>query len=157
MRYADIEGVDGTTNYRRRWYVAGVPGKFERVPADASDEFLEVLEYLTNAEYYMPNPLELFEPDRKAMETELAQLQAADEEYTLPLRAGEADPAAGIAALTAALDAAGRQGVKAFFQAELDTWIAENQESFTEILGRAQAKLADWESTEHAAWLAARQ
>ncbi len=33
LRYEDLPDVDGTTNYRRRWYVAGVPGRFERVPA----------------------------------------------------------------------------------------------------------------------------
>ena len=95
MRYEDLPDVDGTTNYRRRWYVAGVPGRFERVPADASDEFLDVLEYITNPEYHMPNPLELYEPDRKVVETELAQMDAASKEAVLPLKAGQLDPAAG--------------------------------------------------------------
>jgi len=47
MRYRDIPGIDGTTNYRRRWYIAGVPGKFERVPESASDEYLftEVMQF----------------------------------------------------------------------------------------------------------------
>ena len=157
MRYEDLPDVDGTTNYRRRWYVAGVPGKFERVPADASDEFLEVLEYLTTAEYYMPNPLELFEPNRKVVETELAQLTAASDEALPPLQAGEmADVAAGMAAYGQALDAAGRQTVKAAFQAELDAWIAENQATFDETLKRAQAIQADWEKGPHAEWLAGR-
>jgi putative aldouronate transport system substrate-binding protein len=158
MRYEDLPDVDGTTNYRRRWYVAGVPGRFERVPADASDEYLEVLEYITNPEYHMPNPMELFEPDRKVVETELAQCQAAETEALPPLEAGEvADINAGIAAYGQALDAAGRQVVKAVFQEQLDAWLAENQEQFDDLLGRAQAKYAEWEAGPHAEWLAARK
>jgi len=157
MRYEDLPDVDGTTNYRRRWYVAGVPGRYERVPADASDEFLEVLEYITNPEYHLPNPLELYEPNRKVVETELAQMDAANKEATLPLQAGQLDAAAGIAALRKALDDAGRQQVKAVFQEQLDTWITENEASFTDQLQRAQAKQAEWEAGPHADWLESRK
>jgi len=157
MRYEDLPDVDGTTNYRRRWYVAGVPGRFERVPADASDEFLEVLEYITNPEYHLPNPLELYEPNRKVVETELGQMDAASKEATLPLVAGQLDPAAGIAAYTKALDDAGRQEVKAIFQEQLDTWITENEATFTDQLQRAQAKFAEWEAGPHADWLESRK
>ena len=157
MRYEDLPDVDGTTNYRRRWYVAGVPGRFERVPADASDEFLEVLEYITNPEHHLPNPLELYEPVRKVVETELAQMDAAAEEASLPLVAGQLDPAAGIAAYKQAVDAAGRQEVKAVFQEQLDTWITENEAMFTEQLQRAQAKHAAWEAGPHADWLESRK
>ena len=156
MRYEDLPDVDGTTNYRRNWYVAGVPGRFERVPADASDEFMEVLEYITNPEYHLPNPLENYEPVRKVVETELAQMDAASKEATLPLVAGQLDPAAGIAAYKKALDDAGRQKVKAVFQEQLDTWIAENEATFTDQLERAQAKFAEWEAGPHAEWLASR-
>ncbi len=157
MRYQDLPNVDGTTNYRRNWYVAGVPGRFERVPADASDEFLAVLEYITNPEYHLPNPLELYEPDRKVVETELAQMDAASKEAVLPLSAGQLDPATGIAAYKKALDDAGRQQVKAVFQEQLDTWISENEATFSDQLARAKAKLAEWEAGPHAEWLASRQ
>ena len=157
LRYEDLPDVDGTTNYRRRWYVAGVPGRFERVPADASDEFLEVVEFITNPKYHLPNPLELYEPVRKVAETELGQMDAASKEAILPLQAGQLDPAAGIAAYKKALDDAGRQGVKAVFQEQLDTWLIENESTFTDQLTRAQAKLAEWEAGPHAEWLASRQ
>jgi putative aldouronate transport system substrate-binding protein len=156
MRYEDLPGVDGTVNYRRRWYVAGVPGRFERVPVDASDEYMEVLEYITNPDNHLPNPLELFEPDRKVVETELAQMDAADEEAILPLNAGQIDVEQGLAAYTAALDAAGRQEVKGVFQEQLETWISENEATFADQLSRAQDKFAEWESGKHADWLASR-
>ncbi len=157
MRYEDLPDVDGTTNYRRRWYVAGVPGRFERVPGDASEEFMEVLEYITNPEYHLPNPLENYEPVRKVVETELAQMDAASKEATLPMVAGQLDPAAGIAAYTQALDAAGRQQVKAVFQEQLDEWLTANEAQFSEQLAAAQAKFAEWEAGPHAEWLAKRQ
>lgn len=156
MRYEDLPGVDGTVNYRRRWYVAGVPGRFERVPVDASEEYMEVLDYITNPDNHLPNPLELFEPDRKVVETELAQLDAASEEALLPMQAGQVDVAQGTAAYTAALDAAGRQKVQATFQEQLDTWISENEATFADQLSRAQDKFAEWESGQHADWLASR-
>ena len=52
---------------------------------------------------------------------------------------------------------AGRQDVKAVFQEQLDTWLAENAATFTDQLTRAQAKLAEWEAGIHADWLASRQ
>ena len=55
-----------------------------------------------------------------------------------------------------ALDAAGRQLVKATFQEQLDAWLAENQAQFDDLLGRAQVKHAEWEAGPHAEWLAAR-
>jgi putative aldouronate transport system substrate-binding protein len=157
MRYEDLPGVDGTVNYRRRWFVAGVPGRFERVPIDASDEYLEVLEYITNPDYHLPNPLELYEPNRKVVETELAQMDAANKEALLPMQAGQLDVVQGTAAYKAALDAAGRQRVKANFQEQLDTWISENESQFTDQLARAQAKHAEWEAGPHADWLAKRR
>ncbi len=157
MRYEDLPGVDGTTNYRRRWFVAGVPGRFERVPVDASDEYLEVLEYITNPDHHLPNPMELYEPDRKVVETELAQMDAANKEALLPMQAGQVDVAQGTATYTAALDAAGRQRVKENFQEQLDTWITENESQFRDQLTRAQAKHAEWEAGPHADWLASRQ
>ena len=105
----------------------------------------------------MPNPLELYEPNRKVVETELAQMDAASEEALLPLKAGQLDPAQGLAAYKSALDAAGRQEVKAVFQEQLDTWMTENEATFTEQLGRAQAKQAEWEAGPHADWLESRK
>ncbi len=116
-----------------------------------------MLEYITNPEYHLPNPLELYEPDRKVVETELAQMDAAAKEAVLPLSAGQLDPATGIAAYKKALDDAGRQEVKAVFQEQLDTWISENEATFSDQLARAKAKLAEWEAGPHAEWLASRQ
>jgi len=157
MRYEDIEGVDGTTNYRRRWYVAGVPGKFERVPIDADDLYMEVLEYITTPDNHLPNPLELFEHDRKVVETELAQMDAAAKEAVTPLNAGQLDVGQGLAAYKSALDAAGRQEVKAVFQEQLDTWIAENQETFDAQLDKAKTMYQEWETGKHADWLESRK
>ena len=72
------------------------------------------------------------------------------------MQAGQLNVAQGTAAYAAALDAAGRQKVKATFQEQLDTWISENEAQFADQLARAQAKHAEWEAGPHAEWLAQR-
>ena len=153
MRFAEVPGTDGATNYRRRWYVAGVPGRFERVPENASEDYLADLKYLTDTANFMPNPIEQWEAVRKPVETELAQLTAAWEEYHYPIAAGEVDPEKGIAALTKAADAAFRQEAKANYQAQLDAWIEQNRDKFEENLAKAKEAFANWEKTTYAKFL----
>jgi putative aldouronate transport system substrate-binding protein len=155
LKYADLPGVDGTTNYRRRWYVAGVPGQFERVPEAASENHLKTLAYITNLDNYMPNPLEKFEPDRKPMETELAQLTAASKEYSLPLVAGQVDVKEGFDKLTKALKDAGRDKVMTEFQKQLDQWAADNKAEYEATLAKALAKYEDWKKTKFAEYIKA--
>ncbi len=155
MKYADLPGVDGVTNYRRRWYVAGVPGRFERVPEQASENFMKTLNFITNLDNYLPNPLEKFEPDRKVKENELAQLFAANKELTLPLMAGQVDVAEGMAKLVKGLKDAKRDDVLAEFQSQLDQWIADNRSEYEATLKRAQDKYEAWKKTTHAEYLKA--
>ena len=150
MRFAEIPGTDGATNYRRRWYVAGVPGQFERVPESASEDYLADLAYLTDTANFMPNPIELWEAERKPIEAELAQLTASSDEYQLPISAGMLPLDEAIPALTKGLDAANRQLCKATYQEQMDTWIAEHRESFDANLKKAQDAFANWEKTTYA-------
>ncbi|MCL5996664.1 MAG: extracellular solute-binding protein [Chloroflexi bacterium] len=155
MKYADIEGVDGTTNYRRRWYVAGVPGQFERVPEQATENFMKTLAYITDLNNYMPNPLEKFEPERKVKEAELAQLTAASKEFSLPLAAGQVDVKEGMDKLTKALKDAKRDDVMAEFQTQLDKWIGDNKSEYEATLKKAQTKYEDWKNTKFAEYIKA--
>jgi len=155
LKYADMPDVDGTTNYRRRWYVAGVPGQFERVPEAASENHLKTLAYITNLDNYMPNPLEKFEPDRKPKENELAQLTAASKEFSLPLAAGQVDVKEGFDKLIKALKDAKRDEVLAEFQTQLDKWVTDNKAEYEATLAKAQAKYEDWKKTKFAEYIKA--
>lgn len=155
MRYADMPGMDATTNYRRRWYVAGVPGQFERAPESASETFTKTLAYITNLDNYLPNPLEKFEPVTKVKENELAQLTAASKENSLPLAAGQVDVQAGMAKFVKAMKDAKRDDVMAEFQKQLDKWIADNKSEYEATLAKAQAKHADWKKTKFAEYIKA--
>jgi hypothetical protein len=153
MRYADIAGFDATTNYRRRWYVAGVPGQFERVPESTSEVFTKTLAYITNLDNYMPNPLEKFEPVTKVKENELAQLTAASKENSLPLAAGQVDVTAGMAKFVKAMKDAKRDEVLAEFQTQLDKWVSANKTEYEATLKKAQDKYSTWKSTTFADYL----
>ncbi len=151
MKYADLPDVDGTTNYRRRWYVAGVPGQFERVPEQASENFMKTLGYITRPRQLHAQPAgEVRAGYRKPMENELAQLTAANKEYTLPLLAGQVDVKEGTDKLVQAWKDAGRDKVMAEFQTQLDKWVADNKAEYEATLKRAQAKHEAWKSTSFA-------
>lgn len=155
MKYADIPGVDGTTNYRRRWYVAGVPGQFERVPENASENFTKTLAFITNLDNFVTNPLEKFEPDRKPKENELAQLTAANKEYSLPLMAGQIDLKEGVDKYVKALKDAKRDEVMAEFQTQLDKWVADNKTEYEATLAKAKTQYDTWKSTKFAEYIKA--
>jgi putative aldouronate transport system substrate-binding protein len=155
MKYADLPGVDGTVNYRRRWYVAGVPGQFERVPEQASENFMKTLAYITNLDNYMPNPLEKFEPERKVKEAELAQLTAAQKEFSLPLAAGQVDVKEGNDKLVKALKDAKRDEVMEEFQKQLDKWVTDNKSEYEATVAKAKAKYDEWKSTTFAEYIKA--
>ena len=46
MRFSEIEGADATRNYRRQWYVSGMSGRFQRLPADLPAEAEEAIKLL---------------------------------------------------------------------------------------------------------------
>jgi putative aldouronate transport system substrate-binding protein len=153
MRYADIAGFDATTNYRRRWYVAGVPGQFERVPESTSESFTKTLAYITNLDNYMPNPLEKFEPVTKVKENELAQLTAASKENSLPLAAGQVDVNVGMTKFVKAMKDAKRDEVLAEFQKQLDKFTSDNKSEYEATLKKAQDKYNNWKNTTFADYL----
>jgi putative aldouronate transport system substrate-binding protein len=155
LKYADIEGVDGTTNYRRRWYVAGVPGQYERVPANASENNLKTLAFITNLDNYLPNPLEKFEVATKVKEAELAQLTAANKELSLPLMAGQVDVKTGMDKLVKAWKDAKRDDVMAEWQKQLDKWLADNKTEYEATLAKAKTKYEDWKNTKFAEYIKA--
>jgi len=126
MRYSEIEGVDPTRNYRRMWYVSGCPGKVQRISIDLPKDAEETLKWLSTADNFRFNPYEGFLPETKPFETQLAQLNAANPEASHALQLGSIDVTEGIKAYKKALDAAGRQQLKAKFQEQLDNWIAKN-------------------------------
>jgi putative aldouronate transport system substrate-binding protein len=122
--YEEVEGVEPARNYRRNWYVGGVPGKWERVSANLPQAARDTLNYLSNPENFLENPIETFVPDLTPVETQLAALKAADPEARFGLVSGQIDTAEALATHQQTLDAAGRQEVKAEFQAQLDAYLA---------------------------------
>jgi len=124
MRYEDIPGVDGATNYRRKWFSGGVPLRFIRIPANADDAYIEELKALTSIDKFIINPLESFQFDTKPVETELAQMDAAADATLPQLNCGMVDVDKGIAAFTKAVNEAGRPKVKDELQKQFEKWLA---------------------------------
>jgi hypothetical protein len=153
-RFTDVEGADAAANYRRQWYVAGTPGKFQRIPESASAKYEKALELMTNLKYDMPNPIEQIDPDRKPVEIEVGKLEAAGKEMTaevmIKLSIEEAQ-----AKYKKAMDDAGRQKVKDYLQKDLDKWIADNKAKYEETRKKSQAQFQEWEKTTYAEWLKA--
>src|SRR3712207_6357438 len=80
MRFSEVEGSDAARNYRRQWYVSGMSGRFQRQPADLPPEAEEALQFFTTEENWVFNPYEGFEVDTKAVELEVAKLNAVYDE-----------------------------------------------------------------------------
>jgi hypothetical protein len=126
MRFSEIEGVDATRNYRRQWYVSGMSGRFQRLPADLPAEAEEAIAFFTNADNWIFNPYEQFEADTKALEVDTAKLNAVYLEATHGLNSGQLPVEEARAQMKQILDDAGRQEYKAKLQAQLDEFMAAN-------------------------------
>ena len=124
MRFSEIEGVDNVRNYRKQWYVAGVPGKFSRLPKDMPPDAEAAVKYFSTESNWDFNPYEKFEADTKALEVELATLQAAWEEANHGFSTGQLPTDEAIAKFQKTLDDAGRQEYKEKLQKQLDDFIA---------------------------------
>jgi putative aldouronate transport system substrate-binding protein len=124
MTYTRVEGAEGV--YRRNWFVAGVPGTLERLPADTPEYAKETLGFLSNPENFRENPIEGFDPDIKPVETQVAAYEAVYPEARYPIVSGELPTEEALENWTKVLDEAGRPELMEEFQAQLDEWIAEN-------------------------------
>jgi putative aldouronate transport system substrate-binding protein len=125
MRYEQVEGTDGATNYFRKWFSGGVPFGFTRTPAFADENYVAEVKALTSMENFIPNPLEGFQFDPKPVETEIAQITAATEATGRQLDAGMVDVEEGLAAYTKAIDDAGREKVAEEILRQFEAWRAE--------------------------------
>jgi putative aldouronate transport system substrate-binding protein len=126
MRFSEIEGVDAARNYRRQWYVSGMSGRFQRLPADLPAEAEEAIAFFTNPDNWIFNPYEGFEADTKALEVDTAKLNAVYLEATHGLNSGQLPVEEAKAKMKQMLDDAGRQTYKEKLQAQLDAYIAEH-------------------------------
>lgn len=124
LRYSEIEGIDNARNYRKQWYVAGVPGRFFRYPVNMPADVEESIKYFSTESNWDFNPYEQFEPDTKALEVELATLTGVWEEASHGLMSGQVATEEALANFTKVLDDAGRQAYREKLQQQLDDWIA---------------------------------
>jgi putative aldouronate transport system substrate-binding protein len=127
MRYDDIPGTDGATNYRRKWFSGGVPFTFVRHPSYADDAYMAEVKALTSLDNFIINPLEGFQFNSKPVETELAQVNAAAEATINQVNCGMVDVEEGLAAFTKAVDEAGRPKVKEELLKQFAEWRAANK------------------------------
>lgn len=126
MRFDEIEGVDATRNYRRQWYVSGMSGRFQRLPADLPEVADETIKFLTTEDNFIFNPYATFTADTKELEVDVAKLNAVYLEASHGLNSGQLPTDEARAMMKETLDAAGRQEYKAKLQAQLDAFIAAN-------------------------------
>lgn len=123
MRFSEVEGTDATRNYRRQWYVSGMGGRFQRLPADLPAEAEEAIKFYTTEENWIFNPYEQFEADTKALEVDSAKLNAVYLEAVHGLMSGQMPTDEARAFMKKTLDDAGRQVYKEKLQAQLDEFI----------------------------------
>jgi putative aldouronate transport system substrate-binding protein len=126
MRFSEVEGTDATRNYRRQWYVSGMSGRFQRLPADLPAVAEETIQFLTTEDNYIFNPFEGFSADTKELELDLAKLNGVYLEATHGWTSGQLPTAESYAQMKKMLDDAGRQEYKAQLQAQLDEFMAAN-------------------------------
>jgi putative aldouronate transport system substrate-binding protein len=123
-RFSEIEGIDQARNYRKQWYVAGVPGRFFRLAKDMPADVEESIKYFSTEANWDFNPYEQFEPDTKALEVELATLSGVWEEASHGLLSGQVPTDEALATFKKTLDDAGRQTYREKLQKQLDDFIA---------------------------------
>jgi putative aldouronate transport system substrate-binding protein len=124
LTFSEISGTDATRNYRRQWYVSGLSGKYQRQPNDLPQYAKDSLAFFSTESNFNFNPYETFTVDTKAIEAELAQLNAVLLEAYHGLDTGQMDTDEAIAKAKSMMDGAGRQAVKAKLQKQLDDYIA---------------------------------
>jgi hypothetical protein len=129
LRFSEIEGVDQTRNYRRQWYVSGMSGRFQRLPVDLPKEAEDAITFFTTADNFIFNPYESFTADTKALEVDVAKLNAVYLEATHGWTSGQVATDEARAQMKKMLDDAGRQTYKEKLQAQLDAYIAANPAS----------------------------
>jgi hypothetical protein len=108
MRFSEVEGTDAARNYRRQWYVSGMSGRYQRLPADLPKEAEEGISFYTTADNWIFNPHEGFEADTKALELDTAKLNAVYLEAIHGLMSGQQPVAEARAQMKRMLDEAGR-------------------------------------------------
>jgi len=126
FRYRDPEGADMSRLYRKEWYISGLQGKYRRLPADAPQEYLDHLAFLSSEENWDFTPYERFELDTKAIETEMATVSAAYDEAAYGWRTGAMPVEESVARFTTMMDQAGRKELVEKCQQQLDDWVAAN-------------------------------
>jgi putative aldouronate transport system substrate-binding protein len=126
MRYSEIEGVDPTKNFRRAWYVGGIPGRFHREPVDLPQDAIEEARWADTESNFDFDPYENFYVDTSVgdLQTQIAQLQAAWTEAFHGFATGQLPTDEAIDKMKTTLDDAGRQEYKAAVQKQLDDYIA---------------------------------
>jgi putative aldouronate transport system substrate-binding protein len=127
LRFSEVAGVDSAKNYRRMWYVGGVSGRFMRLPVDLPDEAMAEHLWENDEKAWDFSPYENFNIDTKAVETEMATINAAWAEAYHGLGTGQLPTDEAIAKFKKTLDDAGRQQLKAKIQKQLDDYIAANK------------------------------
>ncbi len=129
-QFSEIEGVDPTTNYRREWYISGVPMKYLRVPTGLSEveKKLRAVRQDVN-QWRFAGPFETFtwDWDSKAVEELSAKLNAVAAEANFGLITGQMPTDEGVKKLKELLDGAGRQEMKDALNKQLDEFIKANQ------------------------------
>ncbi len=126
MRFSEIEGIDAARNYRRQWYVSGMSGRFQRLPADLPEYAMEAIQFYTTADNWVFTPYEQFEVDTKSVEVDVAKLNAVYLEAVHGLYSGQLPVDEARAQCKQMLDDAGRQEYKAKIQAQLDEFMKAN-------------------------------
>jgi putative aldouronate transport system substrate-binding protein len=124
MRYERVEG--NSSPYRRNWFVGGVPGTLERLPANTPQDAVDTLTFLSTPVNFLENPIEGFDPDVKVVEAQHAAYEAVYPEARYPIVAGTLTPDEALGNWQKMLDSAGRQELKAVFQQQLDDWRKAN-------------------------------
>ncbi len=127
LRFSEIDGVDQARNYRRQWYVSGLSGRFQRLPADLPQVALDALTFFTTESNWVFNPYEQFAPDTKALEVDSAKLNAVYLEAVHGLMSGQVATDEAVKQTKQMLDDAGRQTYKEKLQKQLDDYIAAHK------------------------------
>jgi putative aldouronate transport system substrate-binding protein len=125
MRFSEIPGTDAARNYRRQWYVSGVSGRFQRQPVDLPPAAAEALTFFSTESNWDFNKYEAFQIDRKAVEVELAKLEAVYTEAMHGIYTGQVATDEALQQAKQLLDDAGRQELKQKVQQQLDDFVAK--------------------------------
>jgi uncharacterized protein DUF3502 len=127
LRFSEIAGTDAARNYRRQWYVSGVSGRFQRQPVDLPKAASDALTFFSTESNWDFNKYEAFQVDRKALEVELAKLEAVYTEAMHGIYTGQVATDEAVQQAKKLLDDAGRQELKQKVQQQLDDFVAKTK------------------------------